>query len=66
LPQKAKSAGFSKPHCGQEGVSVVPHFPQKLMPSGFSNPQLAQRMELLYNPPFGLGKSVGSEMAVRP
>jgi hypothetical protein len=46
LPQKAKSAGFAKPHRGQEGVSEVPHLPQKLMPSGFSNPQLAQRIGL--------------------
>jgi hypothetical protein len=44
LPQKAKPGGFSKPHCGQRGVSFVPQWPQKFMASGLSNPQFGQRM----------------------
>ena len=47
LPQKAKPAGFSNPHCGQRGVRGFPHLPQKFMPSGLSKPQPRQRIGFL-------------------
>jgi len=40
---------FTKPHWEQERWRGAPHFPQKLMPSGFSNPQLAHCMLPLYS-----------------
>jgi hypothetical protein len=42
LPQKANPGGFSESHFKQTSFSEAAHFPQKFIPSGFSNPQLEQ------------------------
>jgi hypothetical protein len=56
-PQNLAVGLTSAPQLGQVYRSLAPHSSQNFFPSGFSLPQLAQCMELLYNPPVALGKS---------
>src|SRR5712691_9640109 len=52
VPQSAQNLAcgrLSNPQPGQECLTAPPHSIQNLAPSGFSKPQLPQRIQLLYS-----------------
>src|SRR5260370_39614460 len=47
-PQNLADAPLSAPHCRQARGSPIPHSEQKLLPLGFCEPQLEQRIEVTW------------------